>query len=437
MNQNGFKRKLAAIFSTDAKGYSRLMGDDEAATVRTITEYRALMSALIGKHGGRVVDSPGDNLLAEFASVVNAVQCAMDIQKKLKTKNDEQPQNRKMEFRIGINLGDVIEKDDRIYGDGLNIAARIEGLADAGGICISRSVYNQVKNKLALAYEYLGEHKVKNIKEPISVYRIKTGTDAGDSTVIDEVRALDRPSIAILPFVNLSGDPAQGYLSDGLTAEIITGLSNIPQLSVIAKTSALNDKNKPVNVRQTGRDPSARYLLEGSVQKAGERVRISAKLIDTKTGQHRWAERYDRDLNDVFALQDEITLKIMAALQVKLTHGEQAHTFIRGTENLEAYEKILGGFEYFFQFNKDGNIMARKIAEEIITLDPDYPKGFVLSAFTHLRDVMFGWSQSPGQSVTRLIRPLLNAALKYCRHPWHHRCPCRPPSGYEFHPQIS
>jgi adenylate cyclase len=401
MNQNGFKRKLAAIFSTDAKGYSRLMGDDEAATVRTITEYRALISALIGRHGGRVVDSPGDNLLAEFASVVNAVQCAMDIQKKLKTKNDEQLQNRKMEFRIGINLGDVIEKDDRIYGDGINIAARIEGLADGGGICISRSVYNQVKNKLALTYEYLGEHRVKNIKEPVSVYRIKTGTDAGDSTVIDEVRAFDRPSIAILPFVNLSGDPAQGYLSDGLTAEIITGLSNIPQLSVIAKTSAVNHKNNPVNVRQIGRGSGARYLLEGSVQKAGDRVRISAKLIDTKTGQHRWAERYDRDLNDVFALQDEITLKIMAALQVKLTHGEQAHTFIRGTENLEAYEKILEGFEYFFQFNKDGNIMARKIAEEIITLDPDYPKGYVLSAFTHLRDVMFGWSQSPGQSVTR------------------------------------
>ena len=401
MNQNGFKRKLTAIFSADAKGYSRLMGDDEAATVRTITEYRTLMSVLIQKNSGRVVDSPGDNLLAEFASVVNAVQCAMDIQQKLRAKNDAQPQNRKMEFRIGINLGDVIEKDDRIYGDGINIAARIEGLAEGGGICISQNVYNQVKNKLALAYEYLGEHNVKNIKDPVSVYRIRTGTDAGDSTFKDEVRTHDTPSIAVLPFVNLSGDPAQRYLSAGITEEIITGLSNIPQLTVIAKTSALNDKNKPVNVRQIGQHLGVRYLLEGSVRKAGNRVRISAQLIDTKTGHHLWAERYDRDLNDVFALQDEITLKIMAALQVKLTHGEQAHTFVRGTQNLAAYEKILEGFEYFFRFNKDGNIMARKIAEEVIVLDPDYPKGYVLAAFTLLRDVMFGWSQSSEEFVAR------------------------------------
>jgi len=409
MDQNGYKRKLAAIFSTDAKGYSRLMGDDEAATVRTITEYRTLMSALIDEHGGRVVDSPGDNLLAEFASVVNAVGCAMDIQEKLKAKNDAQPQNRKMEFRIGINLGDVIEKDDRIYGDGINIAARIEGLADGGGICISRSVYNQVKNKLALAYEYMGEHSVKNIKEPVSVYRIKIGADAGDSTTREEVYSPDRPSIAVLPFVNLSGGPDQEYLSKALTREIITGLSKVPRLRVIAKTNSLTERNKSADFQKIRRVSGAQYMLEGSVQKAGARVRISARLIDTNTGQHQWAERYDRNLDDLFALQDEITLNIMAAMQVKLTHGEQAQTFVKGTENLKAYEKILEGFEYFFRFNKDGNIMARKIAEEVISLDPDYPKGYVLSAFTHLRDVMFGWSQSSEASVT-LARELTDKA---------------------------
>ncbi len=401
MAQENYKRKLTAIFSADAKGYSRLMGEDEVATVHTITEYRQLMANLIQQYHGRVVDSPGDNLLAEFTSVVNAARCAVEIQQKLSAKNSKLPQNRRMEFRIGINLGDVIDKGDRIYGDGINIAARVEGLAEGGGICITRNVYDQIKDKLSLEYDYLGEHSVKNIKDPVRVYRVRMGFEAKASSINTESKLPDKPSIAVLPFVNMSDDSKQGYFSDGITEEIITGLSNIPQLSVIARNSTFIYKDKPVNAQQIGRELGVQYLLEGSVQRAGDRVRISAQLIDAKTGHHLWAERYDRNLKDIFALQDDITLKIMTALQVKLTHGEQARTYVRGTENLEAYEKILEGFEYYFRFNKDGNIMARKIAEEVIAIDPDYPKGYVLVAFTLLRDVMFGWSKSPEGSISQ------------------------------------
>lgn len=401
MAQENLKRKLTAIFSADAKGYSRLMGEDEVATVHTITEYRQLMANLIPQYHGRVVDSPGDNLLAEFTSVVNAVRCAVEIQQQLSAENAKLPQNSRMEFRIGINLGDVIDKGDRIYGDGINIAARVEGLAEGGGICITRNVYDQIKDKLSLEYDYLGEHSVKNIKDPVRVYRVRMGFDAKASSINTDSKLPDKPSIAVLPFVNMSDDPKQGYFSDGITEEIITGLSNIPQLSVVARNSTFIYKDKPVNAQQMGRELGVQYLLEGSVQRAGERVRISAQLIDTKTGHHLWAERYDRNLKDIFALQDDITLKIMTALQVKLTHGEQARTYVRGTENLEAYEKILEGFEYYFRFNKDGNIMARKIAEEVIAIDADYPKGYVLLAFTRLRDVMFGWSKSPEESISK------------------------------------
>ena len=401
MAQENFRRKLAAIFSADAKGYSRLMGEDEVATVRTITEYRQLMANLIQQHHGRVVDSPGDNLLAEFTSVVNAVRCAVETQQKLSAKNTELPQDRRMEFRIGVNLGDVIDKGDRIYGDGINITARVEGLAEGGGICITRNVYDQIKDKLSLEYDYLGEHSVKNIKDPVRVYRVKMGFDVKAQSINTESKLPDKPSIAVLPFVNMSDDPKQGFFSDGITEDIITGLSNIPQISVIARNSTFIYKDKPVNAQQMGRELGVRYLLEGSVQKAGDRVRISAQLIDAKTGHHLWAERYDRNHKDIFALQDDITLKIMTALQVKLTHGEQARTYVRGTENLDAYEKILEGFEYYFRFNKDGNIMARRTAEEVIALDPHYPKGYILMAFTLLRDVTFGWCKSPEGSISR------------------------------------
>jgi len=441
------KRKLTAILSADVEGYSRLMGEDEAATVRTITAYRETLSGLIQQYRGRVVDSPGDNLLAEFASVVDAVQCAVEVQEVLKLKNAELPGDRRMQFRIGINLGDVIEEGDRIYGDGVNIAARIEGLAEGGGICIAGSAYEQIENKLALGYEYLGEHSVKNISKPIRVYRVPMESRAATEVRKEKRAGLrqraalvlvavliigagvaavwnfylrrspasmgaasgekmafplpDKPSIAVLPFTNMSGDPMQEYFSDGITEDIITGLSKIPRLFVIARNSTFTYKNKPVKIQQAGRELGVRYVLEGSVQKSGKRIRITAQLIDASTEQHLWSERYDRDLKDIFALQDEITMKIMTALQVKLTEGEQARLFGKGTTNLQAYEKVLQGMEHLRRLNIVGNVQARELFEEAIALDPEYSTAYALLAQTHLLDVWLGSSKSPDKSIEK------------------------------------
>jgi adenylate cyclase len=453
MNSPNIKRKLSAIMSADVKGYSRLMGEDEEATVRTITSHRGMMTALIEKNGGRVVDSPGDNLLAEFSSVVDATQCAVEIQKVLKTKNDELPENRRMEFRIGINLGDVIQEGGRIYGDGVNIAARIEGLSDAGGICISGSAYEQIENKLALGYEYLGEHAVKNIVKPVKVYRIPIGaksrtTKAGRRTIdkprrwqpvviIAAVLVLiiggglvwnfyirhdqipptvqpekgtastlpDQPSIAVLPFVNMSGDPGQEYFSDGITENIIAGLSKLPGLLVIARNSTFTYKGKPVDIKQLGSDLGVRYVLEGSVQRSADKVRIIAQLIDTSTAQHLWAERYDRDLTDIFALQDEITLKIITALPLDLKGREKSRLAAEGTENLDAYAKVLQGMQALRGRGRPGDIQkARQIAEEVIALDPDYPKGYTLLSSTYLAEGMRKRDQSTRRSVARAFQ---------------------------------
>ncbi len=355
------ERKLTAILCADVVGYSRLMGEDEEATLSTLIAYREVMDNLVELHHGRVVGSAGDSLLADFTSVVDAVQCAVETQRELKTRNAELPDGRKMEFRIGINIGDVIVKGADIFGDGVNIAARLEALAEPGGICISGGVYEQLKNKLPLAYESLGEQEVKNITDPVRVFRVHTEPGAaaigrakrdrprrwqwvtaaavvivligagavaiwnfylGTSTppakvVADEAPAVplpDQPSIAVLPFVNMSDDPAQEYFVDGITEDIITDLSNIENLVVIARNSVFTYKGKSVKVQKVSRELGVRYVLEGSVRKSGSRVRITTQLVDATSGQHLWAERYDRDLEDVFALQDEITHKIVATL---------------------------------------------------------------------------------------------------------------------------
>ncbi|MBU1742733.1 MAG: adenylate/guanylate cyclase domain-containing protein, partial [Proteobacteria bacterium] len=329
------RRKLAAILSADVRGYSRLMADDEAATVGTLTAHRRVFTQIIEQHHGRVIDSPGDNLLAEFGSAVNAVQGAVEVQRELRANNSDLPEHRRMAWRIGINLGDVIFEDERIYGDGVNVAARIEGIAEPGGVCVSRSVYDQVKGKLAFGFEYLGEHGVKNIAEPVRVYRVELKTVqpawGGD------LKIPDKPSIAVLPFVNLGGDPAQEFMADGLSDNIITALSQIPEMFVIARTSSFVYKGRPVKVQDVGRDLGVRYVLEGSVQPSGERVRVHAQLIDTTTGHHIWAERYYRGLEDLMAIQDEITLEIVGALQRKLTDGEAARYICGSTRNLEAW----------------------------------------------------------------------------------------------------
>jgi len=399
MTTQEVKRKLTTILSADVKGYSRLMGEDEKGTVRILNTYKEVMTGLIQHHHGRVVSAPGDNVLAEFGSVVDAVECAVEIQKELKTRNAELPENRKMEFRIGVNLGDVIEDGEQILGDGVNIAARLENLSEAGGICISGTAFDQVEGKLALEFEYFGEQEVKNIKKPVRVYRVKTEGGVSDVVENREFPLPAAPSIAVLPFTNMSGDPAQEYFSDGITEEIITWLSKIPRLFVTARHSTFVFKGKVVSIREVGQQLGVRYVLEGSVRKSGERVRVTAQLIDVKTDQHVWANRYDRELKDVFAIQDEITMNIIVALQVKLTEGEQAALRARGTYNLEAYLKLLQAMDYLKQISKGGNILARQKYQEAVALAPEYASAYAGIAWTCLLEPWHGWSDSPAESL--------------------------------------
>jgi len=443
MTENSLDRKLKAIFSADVKGYSRLMGTDEEYTVKTITSYRETISGLISKHKGRVVDSPGDNILAEFASAHDAVNSAIEIQEKLKEKNTPLPDHRKMEFRIGINLGDIIHEGDRIYGDGVNLAARIEGLADPGGICISRNVFDQVKNKLAnLGYEYFGAHHVKNISEPVRVYKIlmepeyagkvigeespkpawpRTATGAIvvlafmacalavwnfflRPTPSVELASVERmafplpgkPSIAVLPFTNMSDDPKQEYFSDGITDDVITDLSKISGLFVIARNSTFTYKGKPVNVQQVAEDLGVRYVLEGSVRKAGETVRINAQLIDAITGHHLWADRYDGNLGDIFALQDRFTQKIVSALAVKLTGDDQSLLDRKDTASVAAYDAYLQGWEFMRRDTRDDLVKAVSSFKKAVELDPGFSRGHTALSLAYKHAMTTGWDADLG-----------------------------------------
>ncbi len=454
MADEGFKRKLAAILSADVEGYSRLMDDDEEATVRTLTSYRIAISDLVQQFRGRIVDAPGDNILAEFTSVVDAVNCAVEIQRDLAERNTELPYNRQMQFRIGVNLGDVIEEDGRIYGDGINIAARVESLSEAGGICISGRAYDQVANKLGLEYENLGEHQVKNISVPIRIYRVLSHPGAAAHRVVQAKETLGRkwrkiaissavvvlivgglafwqfymrrpaiepasvdkmafplpekPSIAVLPFANMSKDPKQEYLSDGITEQIISTLSKVPSMFVIARTSTFAYKDKPVKVQQVSEELGVRYVLEGSVQRSEDKVRITAQLIDAIDGKHMWAQRYDRELRDIFELQDEITLEIIKALQVKLTEGEQANIWTKKwPNNVEYVEKLFEARFYLSEWNKESNIKAKQLFKEAIDLEPEHHSGYSGLAMALLADVWLGSSSSP--------RETLGQAFKLCK----------------------
>jgi adenylate cyclase len=429
------ERKLAAILSADVEGYSRLMGDDEVATVRTITEYREAIASSVAGHRGRVVDAPGDNVLAEFSSVVDAVESAVEIQREIRSRNAALPITRRMQFRMGINLGDVIVEGPRLYGDGVNIAARLEGLAEGGGVCLSGTAYDQVEGKLPLGYDFIGEHSVKNIARPVRVYRLRfePGVSPGLSgrtrradqrpviRIIGAVAVLvllgvggwagwqwlrtpvpaaltlpDQPSVAVLPFSNLSQDPAQEYFSDGVTEDLITGLSKVSGLFVIARNSAFTYKGKPVKVGDVGRDLGVRYVLEGSVQRAGSRVRITAQLVDATTGYHIWAERYDREVRDVFALQDEVTQQIIRALAVKLTAAEQGQLGRAPTGNADAYDLVLRGQEERRRTTREANVEARRLLVKAMDLDPQYARAYMELSWAHLQSWQFGWSTDPG-----------------------------------------
>jgi adenylate cyclase len=421
-------RKLAAILSADVKSYSRLMGEDEAATIRTLTAYREVMTALIPQHRGRVVDAVGDNLLAEFPSVVQAVECAVAIQQELQARNAELPAHRRMEFRIGINLGDVVVDGEHIYGDGVNIAARLESLAQGGGICIAGSVYEQIKTKLALGFEDMGVQAVKNIAEPVRVYRVRTEPGGTDPPVIQRKpsaaasrrrgaliavallallgggvsvwhllsRSLSsspgKPSIAVLPFANMSGDPEQEYFSDGMTEDLITDLTRLAGLFVIARNSVFTYKGKAVKADQVGQELRVRYVLEGSVRKANDRVRITAQLIDATTGYHMWAERYDRELQDIFAVQDEIARRITRALAVRLTMEEKEHMEQKYTNNVEAWEYFMRGAELYRKYTKQDNGQARELFEKAISLDPQFARAYANLAATYRQDWTYEWT---------------------------------------------
>jgi adenylate cyclase len=429
MADEGFKRKLTAILSADVEGYSRLMDDDEAATVRTLTSYRTAIADHVQQFSGRVVDSPGDNILAEFTSVVDAVNCAAEIQRELAERNAELPDERKMQFRIGVNLGDVIDEDDRIYGDGVNIAARIESLSDAGGICISHSAYDQIKNKLKFGYEYLGEHEVKNIREPVKAYRVLMAPEfegkligfekktpkskwmgvaaviviiviglliyqvyQSKQTLPVQEALAEKPSIAVLPFDNMSNDPEQEYFSNGISESLITDLSKIPDFLVVSRITSFTYKGTSLKVEQIAEELGVRYVLEGSVQKADETVRINAQLIDGTTGHHLWAERYDGSISDIFSLQDKITQKIAASLSLKLTADQQNLYAQQGTNNLEAYEAYLKGTDLAnrLRFDPDGVANAVPWLEKAIELDPSYSQAYATLAESYWRGSSVG-----------------------------------------------
>ncbi|MGV7224614.1 MAG: adenylate/guanylate cyclase domain-containing protein [Nitrospinales bacterium] len=405
MAKNGLKRKLAAILSADVEGYSRLMGNDEASTIHTLTAYKEAMTAHIKQNHGRVVDAPGDNLLAEFASVVEAVQCAVEIQRELSKRNEELPEERKMVFRIGINLGDIVEEKDRIYGDGVNIAARLEGICNGGGVCISGTAFEHVEKKLDLEYEDLGHYEVKNIEKPIRVYRVLSYPGATAHRVeLASVEKMafplpEKPSIAVLAFDNMSGDPEQDYLADGISENIITALSYIPEMFVTARNSSFTYKGKPVKVQQISEELGVRYVLEGSVLKSEDKVRITAQLIDALTGGHMWSERYDRDLKDLFSLLDEIAMAVTVALQVELTDGEQVRFGTGSTLNFEAWGYLVKGKSIFNKFGKEDMVRARELCEKALKIDPKYANALLLLAWTHKIDAHLGYTESNEKSL--------------------------------------
>ena len=420
MAEEGFKRKLTAILSADVAGYSRLMGQDEEATIRTLTTYRSAISDLVQQYRGRVVDTTGDNLMAEFTSAVDAVKCALEVQRELAERNAELSHERRMEFRIGLNIGDVVEEEDRIYGDGVNIAARVEGLAEAGGICISGRVYDQVENKLDLKCEFLGEQRVKNITRPVRVYQVRTESNAAVSELNRTLELPDKPSIAVLPFDNMSGDSEQEYFTDGITEDIITALSRFRWFFIIARNSTFTYKGKAVHVKQVAQDLGVRYVLEGSVRKAGNRVRITAQLIDASTGHHVWAERYDRDLEDIFAVQDEITENIVTSVGPEFFSAEMQRAQRKEVRSLDAWDYVMRASSHHSRYTRKDVAEAQRLLRKAIELDPMSAEAFCLLAFTHLMQVQFGWSESVVQSINEATKAAQSAVAIDDRDAWAH-----------------
>ena len=362
------KRRLAVILAADVVGYSRLMEQDEAGTLATLkARRREVLEPLVARHRGRIFKIAGDSALAEFGSAVGAVQCAIDLQREMASANDALSDERSIVLRIGVNLGDVIVEGSDLYGDGVNIAARLEGMAEPGGILVSGTAYDHVRNKVSTGFDDLGVRNLKNIREPVRVFAV-----SGISHVRAAAVTADKPSIAILPFVNMSGDPGQTYFSDGVTEDIITELSRFPSLFVVARNSSFQYRDKAVDVRRIALELGVRYLVEGSVRKAANRVRITAQLIDAANGSHLWSERYDRSIDGLFEVQDEVTRTIVATLVGRVEAAEMKGVRQRPTDNLHAYEALLRGIEHLRGQGDDDNRRARELFESAVALDPRY-----------------------------------------------------------------
>ncbi|MGC1843275.1 MAG: tetratricopeptide repeat protein [Pseudolabrys sp.] len=401
MPEDRVDRRLAAIWAGDIAGYSRLMGVDEEGTLRQLKAHRKeLIDPKITEHRGRIVKTTGDGMLVEFFSVVDAVRCAVDIQRGMGERNAAVPADKRIEFRIGINVGDIIIDGDDIFGDGVNVAARLQTLAEPGGIMVSSIVHDQVRDKLSFGFDDMGEQSVKNIARPIGVHRVSLAETArpaaaqsGAATSKFEPASSNRPSIAVLPFANMSGDPEQEYFADGISEDIITGLSKLRWFFVIARNSSFAYKGKAVDVKRAARELGVRYILEGSVRKGGDRVRITAQLIDAATGNHIWADRYDGELTDVFALQDEITRKVVAAIEPKLLEAEGIRSQKRSPEDLDAWDMVIQANSLFWRLTPADGDAAIAIMRRAVERYPDYGPAHSMLAFMLLLSQLTGWKR--------------------------------------------
>lgn len=399
------ERRLTAILAADVVGYSRLMGADEVGTLGHLKRLRAeVIEPKITESHGRIVGSAGDSLLVEFASAVHAVRCAVEAQEELAAHNASLPEDKRMTFRMGVNLGDVIAQDDTIYGDGVNIAARLEKLAEPGGVCVATNVYEQVKGKLDYAYADLGSHQVHNIVEAVRAYRVSRAKPAAASSTRVALRLPEKPSIAVLPFDNMSGDPEQGYFADGMVEEIITALSRTRWLFVIARNSSFTYKGRAVDIKQVGRELGVRYVLEGSVRKAASRVRITGQLIDATTGAHLWADRFDGGLEEVFDLQEEVARSVVGAIAPKLEQAEIERAKRKPTEHLDAYDYYLRGIASLHQLTRESTANALQLFYEAIELDPEFASAYGMAAFCAVIRKANGWMADREQETVETER---------------------------------
>ena len=409
MSEARFERRLAAILAVDVAGYSRLMGEDEEGTLAALRAIRReLGDPKIKEHRGRIVKTTGDGLLIEFASVVDAVRCAVETQREMATRNAGIPPERPIEFRMGINLGDIIVEDGDIFGDGVNIAARLEALAEPGGICVSRVVRDQARDKLDFSFADMGEQQVKNIARPVRAHRILVAAEtvapasAGDPITTSGRPVAQKPSIAVLPFANMSGDVEQEYFSEGITEDIITNLSRNRAFFVISRSTSFTYKGPAVDVGKMARELGVRYVVEGSVRRAGNRVRITAQLIDAETGHHLWADRYDRELADVFAVQDEIAQSIAGAIAPGIISAEIRHAQLKDPGQLGAWDRTVRAHWHIRRFTQSDLAEARRLLEEAVALDPTNSMALADLAFAHHFESVFGWGEAPAESHLRL-----------------------------------